>query len=67
MDGEYENVMQERNVSIICECPRAETNRRAKRNLTIKKFNEHEGKLFALNPNAEGKLRRVDSSGLRRC
>jgi len=48
--------MQEGNVNIICECPPAETNRRAKRNLTINKFNEHEEKLFDLNPNAEGKL-----------
>ena len=36
--------------------PRGETSRREKRNLTIKKFNEHEGKLFDLDHNAEGKL-----------
>jgi hypothetical protein len=47
---------KKKNLNIICECPREETNRRAKRNLIIKKFNEHEGKLFALNPNVEGKL-----------
>jgi hypothetical protein len=48
--------MQEINVNIICECPRAEKNRWEKRNHTIKKFNEHEDKLLALNSNPEGKL-----------